>query len=127
MERINRAWYCLGEDDRKQRYDSYGEEGVGTSAASEQQLKEAGGKIFDRDQFLNMTDISKHHFISYCICIASYKVRVWAVSVVGQEDRWTCPISSMLSSEDREAHEPVVKEGAALVVPVVPDVVRMVP
>lgn len=43
MEKINRAWYCLGDEDRKRRYDSYGEEGVGTSAASEEQLKAAGG------------------------------------------------------------------------------------
>ena len=43
MEKINRAYFCLGDDDRKKRYDMYGEQGVGTSAASEEQLKEAGG------------------------------------------------------------------------------------
>ena len=43
MEKINRAFYCLGDDDRKRRYDQYGEQGVGTSAASEDQLKAAGG------------------------------------------------------------------------------------
>jgi len=43
MEAINRAWFCLGDDDRKRRYDQYGEAGVGTSAASEEQLKAAGG------------------------------------------------------------------------------------
>merc|ERR1711871_553570 len=43
MEAINRAWFCLGDEDRKRRYDMYGEAGVGTSAASEEQLKAAGG------------------------------------------------------------------------------------
>ena len=43
MQRINRAYYCIGEEDRRRRYDQYGEEGVGTSAASEEQLKAAGG------------------------------------------------------------------------------------
>ena len=43
MEKINRAFYCLGDEDRKRRYDQYGEQGVGTSAASEEQLKAAGG------------------------------------------------------------------------------------
>jgi len=43
MERINRAWFCLGDDDRKKRYDTYGEQGVGTSAASEDQIRESGG------------------------------------------------------------------------------------
>ena len=42
MERINRAWYCLGDEDRRKRYDTYGEQGVGSSAASEEQLKQAG-------------------------------------------------------------------------------------
>ena len=36
MEIINRAWYCLSDEDRRQRYDEFGEEGVGSSAASEQ-------------------------------------------------------------------------------------------
>ena len=31
MEAINRAWYCLGDEDRRRRYDQYGEAGVGTS------------------------------------------------------------------------------------------------
>ena len=43
MEAINRAWFCLGDEDRRRRYDQYGEAGVGTSAASEDQLKSAGG------------------------------------------------------------------------------------
>ena len=43
MEAINRAFFCLGDEDRKRRYDQYGEQGVGTSAASEEQLKAAGG------------------------------------------------------------------------------------
>lgn len=43
MEAINRAWFCLGDEDRRRRYDQYGEAGVGTSAASEDQLKAAGG------------------------------------------------------------------------------------
>lgn len=43
MEKINRAYFCIGDDDRKRRYDQYGEQGVGTSAASEDQLKAAGG------------------------------------------------------------------------------------
>lgn len=43
MEKINRAWYILGDEDRKRRYDTYGESGVGTSAASEERLKKMGG------------------------------------------------------------------------------------
>lgn len=43
MEKINRAYFCLEDDDRRRRYDQYGEQGVGTSAASEEQLKAAGG------------------------------------------------------------------------------------
>lgn len=43
MEKINRAWYCLGDDDRRRRYDQFGEQGVGTSAASEDQIKNSGG------------------------------------------------------------------------------------
>lgn len=31
MEAINRAWFCLGDEDRRRRYDQYGEAGVGTS------------------------------------------------------------------------------------------------
>ena len=31
MEKINRAYFCVGEDDRRRRYDQYGESGVGTS------------------------------------------------------------------------------------------------
>jgi molecular chaperone DnaJ len=45
MEKINRAWYCLGDDDRKRRYDQYGEQGVGTSASSEEQIKAAGSPM----------------------------------------------------------------------------------
>lgn len=43
MEKINRAWFCLEDDDRRRRYDQFGEQGVGTSAASEDQLKQGGG------------------------------------------------------------------------------------
>ena len=43
MEAINRAYFCLGDEDRRRRYDQYGEAGVGTSAASEEKLKAAGG------------------------------------------------------------------------------------
>lgn len=43
MEKINRAWYILGDEDRRKRYDLYGDKGVGTSAASEERLKRAGG------------------------------------------------------------------------------------
>jgi curved DNA-binding protein CbpA len=40
MEKINRAFFCIGEDEeRRKRYDLYGDEGVGTSALSEEQLK----------------------------------------------------------------------------------------
>lgn len=42
MEKINRAYFCLSDDDRKRRYDQYGEAGVGTSASSEEQLKNGG-------------------------------------------------------------------------------------
>jgi molecular chaperone DnaJ len=43
MEKINRAYFTIGDEDRKRRYDQYGEQGVGMSAASEEQLKAAGG------------------------------------------------------------------------------------
>ena len=33
-ELINRAFYCIGDPERKRMYDMYGDEGVGTSAAS---------------------------------------------------------------------------------------------
>ncbi len=46
MEQINRAYYCIGDDDRRRRYDQFGEQGVGTSAASEDQLRDAGGPGF---------------------------------------------------------------------------------
>ena len=46
MEKINRAYFCLEEDDRRRRYDQFGEQGVGTSAASEEQMKAAGGPGF---------------------------------------------------------------------------------
>lgn len=45
MEKINRAWYCLGEDDRRRRYDQFGEQGVGSSASSEEQIKAAGSPM----------------------------------------------------------------------------------
>jgi DnaJ domain len=45
MEKINRAWYCLGDDDRKRRYDQFGEQGVGSSASSEEQIKAAGSPM----------------------------------------------------------------------------------
>ena len=35
MEKINRAYFCLEDDDRRRRYDAYGEKAVGTSASSE--------------------------------------------------------------------------------------------
>lgn len=38
------AYFCIGEEeDRRRRYDQYGDEGVGSSAASEEQMKAAGG------------------------------------------------------------------------------------
>ena len=40
MEIINRAWFCLSDPDRRYRYDEFGEAGVGTSAASEQDFIE---------------------------------------------------------------------------------------
>jgi DnaJ-class molecular chaperone len=43
MEKINRAYFCLEDEDRRRRYDTYGERGVGTSAASEEQLSKMGG------------------------------------------------------------------------------------
>jgi len=46
MEKINRAYYCLSEDERRRRYDQFGENGVGTSASSEEQLKAGGGPGF---------------------------------------------------------------------------------
>jgi molecular chaperone DnaJ len=43
MEKINRAYYILSDDDRRRRYDQFGEQGVGSSAASEEQIRAAGG------------------------------------------------------------------------------------
>lgn len=43
MEIINRAWYCLSDVDRRMRYDEFGEEGIGSSAASEQDFIDAEG------------------------------------------------------------------------------------
>lgn len=43
MEKINRAYYILEDEDRKRRYDKFGDAGVGTSAASEEQLRASGG------------------------------------------------------------------------------------
>jgi DnaJ-class molecular chaperone len=45
MIKINWAFYCLKDPERKSRYDKFGEEGVGTSEVSEEQLKAAGGPI----------------------------------------------------------------------------------
>ncbi len=41
LEVINRAWYCLNDENRRARYDEYGEEGVGTSAAMEADIIES--------------------------------------------------------------------------------------
>ena len=41
LEVVNRAWYCLNDEDRRARYDEYGEEGVGTSAAMEADIIES--------------------------------------------------------------------------------------
>lgn len=46
MEKINRAYFCLSDEDRRRRYDQFGEQGVGSSAASEEQLKAQGGPGF---------------------------------------------------------------------------------
>ncbi len=46
MEKINRAYFCLEDEDRKRRYDLYGEKGVGTSASSEKKLKESADTIY---------------------------------------------------------------------------------
>jgi len=43
MEKINRAYYCLEDEDRRRRYDQFGEQGVGSSAASEEQMRAGGG------------------------------------------------------------------------------------
>lgn len=70
MEKINRAWYVLGDDDRKRRYDMYGEAGVGTSAASEEQMRRGGGPGmggFGGGQAVDMGDFavsSSPHFAS---------------------------------------------------------------
>jgi molecular chaperone DnaJ len=42
MEKINRAWFILSDDDRRRRYDQYGDAGIGTSASSEEQMKNGG-------------------------------------------------------------------------------------
>ena len=41
LEVINRAWYCLNDEDRRTRYDEYGGKGVGTSAAMEADIIES--------------------------------------------------------------------------------------
>lgn len=46
MEKINRAYFCLEDDDRKRRYDLYGEKAVGTSASSEERLKKNADTFF---------------------------------------------------------------------------------
>eukprot|EP01040_Poterioochromonas_malhamensis_P011040 gene11040-12032_t len=43
--KINWAYWCLEDEERRLRYDKYGEAGVGTSETSEQQLKENGGPM----------------------------------------------------------------------------------
>lgn len=43
MIEINNAYYMIGEEDRRRRYDMHGAEGVGTSAASEDELRNNGG------------------------------------------------------------------------------------
>eukprot|EP01041_Mallomonas_annulata_P004567 gene4567-9077_t len=58
MEGINRAWYVLSDDDRKRRYDQFGEAGVGTSASSEEQLKAGGGPGFGGMGGQDVGDIS---------------------------------------------------------------------
>lgn len=69
MEKINRAWYCLGDDDRKRRYDTYGEKGVGSSAASEEQLRNGGGPGFgsgfgDMGGSVDIGDLGKCVYLS---------------------------------------------------------------
>ncbi len=59
MEKINRAYYCLEDDDRRRRYDQFGEQGVGTSAASEEQIRSGGGQPgFGSTGQVDMQDIS---------------------------------------------------------------------
>jgi DnaJ-class molecular chaperone len=53
MERINRAYYILGDEERRARYDRFGEEGVGTSAAGDEQLQQMGG---DANMFFSNFD-----------------------------------------------------------------------
>lgn len=43
MEKINRAYYILSDEDRRRRYDLYGERGVGSSDAAEEEIKRSGG------------------------------------------------------------------------------------
>lgn len=49
MERINRAYFCLEDDDRRRRYDLYGEKAVGTSASSEEKMKNNADAYFGGD------------------------------------------------------------------------------
>ena len=49
MEKINRAYFCLEDDDRRRRYDAYGEKAVGTSASSEKKMKENADAYFGDD------------------------------------------------------------------------------
>lgn len=53
LEKINRAYFCLSDDERRSRYDQYGEAGVGNSASAEEQLKSGDSNV----QFSN--DISE--------------------------------------------------------------------
>lgn len=46
LEKINRAYYCLETENRRQRYDRFGEAGIGSSAAAEEQMEKSGGPGF---------------------------------------------------------------------------------
>ena len=56
MEKINRAYFCLEDEDRRRRYDLYGEKGVGTSASSEKKLKESADRVYGDSGSSSSTD-----------------------------------------------------------------------
>ena len=63
MEKINRAYFCLEDDDRRRRYDAYGEKAVGTSASSEKKMKDNADAYFG-DDIKNTSDKNNRRYSS---------------------------------------------------------------
>ncbi len=71
MEKISRAYYTLGDDERKERYDKYGDGGVGQSESEEEQLKQAGGPnggVCDPICWF-IYSFSNMHYLFICVCV----------------------------------------------------------